>query len=76
MKCPGCGKEIDEGVKFCPECGIAIKKADRSKEKTITPDATLKPGFMGKEGERTLFVIFRLALIRAPRKTKMNITVA
>lgn len=27
MNCPNCGRELDEGMKFCPECGIGLAAA-------------------------------------------------
>lgn len=30
MKCSGCGNEIPEGARFCPQCGAQIQKDDTS----------------------------------------------
>lgn len=30
IKCPGCGKDVEEQNKFCPECGCLIKKENNN----------------------------------------------
>lgn len=36
MYCKNCGKEIDEGVKFCPSCGVSQKNRQAHTEQ-ISP---------------------------------------
>lgn len=36
MNCPNCGRELDEGMKFCPECGSAL--ASRVPEPVEPPE--------------------------------------
>ena len=26
MKCSNCGEEINDGIKFCPNCGVNLEK--------------------------------------------------
>ena len=36
MKCPNCGKEFNEKVKFCDECGEKIEKEEYNLEEDET----------------------------------------
>lgn len=36
--CGNCGKEIPDGMKFCPNCGTAVLQYNQTKK----PDETLK----------------------------------
>jgi len=57
--CPNCGKEVSEGIKFCPECGERLKKefTPEEKEKYIRElDASVeeeKPAKKAKKQRRT-----------------------
>lgn len=35
MYCSNCGKELNDGVKFCPECGASVMENDPSKRKQV-----------------------------------------
>ena len=40
MFCPNCGKEIEDGAKFCSECGAALNsEAETEREPEQTPAA-------------------------------------
>ena len=44
MYCPGCGKETDEGNKFCRHCGMNLVKPDEKPlASVIPPGAREKP---------------------------------
>lgn len=44
MFCTNCGKELDDGVKFCPHCGTAVKihSSDSTSTKTDATDDSQK----------------------------------
>ncbi len=59
MYCPGCGKETEEGNKFCRHCGTNLEKADEKPPAPVTPPVTQeKP-----KQKRTGTAIFLLALL-------------
>lgn len=29
IKCTNCGKILDEGIKFCPECGTKVERKEK-----------------------------------------------
>lgn len=31
IRCPNCGRELPEGIKFCPECGFALELTSEEK---------------------------------------------
>lgn len=41
--CGNCGTKLDDGVKFCPECGKAVYAgAERNAEQNSTPESMIK----------------------------------
>lgn len=52
MFCINCGKEIGEGIKFCPQCGVPVcTDADQGREEKIVP---IQPMPGGKGDYETL----------------------
>ena len=69
MKCPKCGKELAEGIKFCPDCGFSIipespEQSDTSPYVQAPPSAAAGSGEPQKS-KAGLIVGIILALIVA-----------
>ena len=43
MRCPGCGKEVSEGKKFCTVCGAAIGEPTTQMPRVAAPEAATPP---------------------------------
>ena len=46
VKCPNCGKVLEEGTKFCPECGTKIEVKQKL---TKCPNASCSKPLSGEE---------------------------
>lgn len=42
MKCHNCGTEIEEGMAFCPNCGVKVDQIPDGKDETVTTDIQTK----------------------------------
>jgi tetratricopeptide (TPR) repeat protein len=61
-KCPNCGKEVAEQVKFCPDCGTAQKS--RIKEhRPVASQSHPKSPFRKLSGQNILYLVALLSLI-------------
>jgi uncharacterized membrane protein YvbJ len=47
MYCPKCGKEINEGVKFCPFCSSSLRKSSRVTTGTTTSGLAIASLILG-----------------------------
>ena len=43
MRCPGCGKEVSEGKKFCTVCGAALGEPTTQIPRVAAPEASAPP---------------------------------
>jgi cytochrome c-type biogenesis protein CcmH/NrfG len=61
-KCPKCGKEISDTVKFCPECGTAQKnvKKDKKAESAAKPKKEVK---QTRSGMQILYLVALLSIV-------------
>ena len=50
MICPGCGKEIPQGARLCPDCGMIISPSRRGKDKEIVKTSPIYSQRQGRGG--------------------------
>ena len=49
MNCPHCGAEVEEGKKFCPDCGFMLRSGTQNSESDASPRRDVqKPGGLSK----------------------------
>lgn len=61
-KCPKCGTEVANTVKFCPECGTMQKTGKQSKKKTATSKNKVDEN-LARSGMRILYLVALLSMI-------------
>ncbi len=61
-KCPKCGAEIQESVKFCPECGTAQKARKQNQKKSVSPDPKATSHSSGS-GMNIIYLVTLLSVI-------------
>lgn len=61
-KCPKCGSEVTDTVKFCPECGTAQKSKKQSKKKSATVQSKVIVN-QTKSGMRILYLVALLSVV-------------
>jgi cytochrome c-type biogenesis protein CcmH/NrfG len=61
-KCPKCGSEVADTVKFCPECGSAQKKIKQNKKKAASSQSKTDVGST-RSGMRILYLVALLSVI-------------
>lgn len=61
-KCPKCGSEVSDTVKFCPECGTAQKSKKQSKKKSATAQSKADEN-QDKSGMRILYLVALLSVV-------------
>ena len=57
--CKNCGKEIDDGTKFCPDCGATLEEQPQVETK---PEVPRWEGENGEEKKGLVYAGFALAL--------------
>jgi len=61
-KCPKCGTEVANAVKFCPECGTAQKTREQNQKKTSTTESKIDKN-RTRSGMQILYLVALLAMI-------------
>lgn len=61
-KCPNCGREVEERVKFCPECGTA-QKSRKKEHQPAASQSQPKARSRKLSGQNILYLVALLSLI-------------
>lgn len=61
MKCPNCGTELTEGMKFCINCGTPV--SDTGNTVTVNPTVTDSPSKPKKKTGRVIILSLILGVI-------------